>query len=291
MRLASSLLVLFLVLPLSAVGQDAGTLTLVESSLRVIRGATAYAGAEGVRLRQGDILETGDGGFAQLELSGGVIAVLGPSSRAFLFRQGNGAEMVLLSGWLKGEGASQAGSYRFASPLLGASTNEGTVVLRAGENSAEIFVESRSANVAEIGPEGNWGHMANVRAGQFCMRQRGKSVIVSSRPPATFVDALPKAFRDTLPSRLARFAGKKPVELRRDHEVSFAEVQSWLTMGRTWRRGFVVRFQSRLKDTAFRAAVEKHLRELPEWDPVLHPEKYTPDTPAPAGSNSPQGRY
>jgi hypothetical protein len=292
MNSALTSLVLFLALPLSAVGQEIGTVTFAESALRVIRGATVYAGAEGVRLRQGDILENGEGGFAQLELSGGTIAVLGPSSRLFLFRHGRAGEMVLLRGWLKGEGASSSGAYRYGSPLLGASTKDGTVVLRAGENIAEIFVESGSANVSEISSEGNWGHAVSAKTGQFFTRQAGKNVGVTPRPTATFVDAVPPAFRDTLPSRLARFSGKKPVELRRDHEASFPEIQAWLTMGRAWRRGFVERFQSRLKDSAFREGVEKHLGELAEWDPVLHPEKYAPKTPAPAeSSNSPHGRY
>jgi len=109
-----------------------------------------YVGAEGVRLREGDILENGERGFAQLELSGGTIAVFGPSSRIFLFRLGSGAEIVLLSGWLKGEGSS-SGAYRYSSPLLSASTRSGTVVVRGGEEIAEIFVESGSANVSGDG--------------------------------------------------------------------------------------------------------------------------------------------
>jgi hypothetical protein len=288
MNSALSLLLLFLMLPLCAAGQDIGTVTLLEGALRVIRGTTIYAGAEGVRLRQGDILENGEGGFAQLELQGGTIAVLGPSSRLFLFRHGAGSEMVLLSGWLKGESAAAAGAYRYSSPLLGSSTKDGTVVLRTGEDLAEIFIESGSANVSEVGSGGSWVHPVSAKAGQFFTRRRGKSVATNPRPTPAFVDALPHAFRDTLPSRLARFSGKKPVELRRDHEASFAEVQAWLTIGQTWRRGFVVRFEPRLKDTAFHEAIEQHLSELPEWDRVLHPEKYEPKTPAAVESpNSP----
>jgi hypothetical protein len=271
-------LVLFAMLPVSAVGQEGGTVTFVESALRVIRGATVYVGAEGVRLRQGDILENGEGGFAELELSGGTIVVLGPSSRMFLFRLGSGAEIVLLSGWLKGE-AGSSGAYRFSSPLLSASSRSGTVVLRGREEIAEIFVESGSANVSAMSPDGNWGHPVSVSAGQFCTRQRGKNVAINPRPAATFLDEVPRAFRDTLPSRLARFSDKKPLELRRDHEASFGEIQGWLTMAPRWRTGFVDRFQSRLKDTAFREALDKHLDALPEWDPVLHPEKYAPKTP------------
>ena len=274
-------LVLFPMLPIFAVAQEGGTVTFVESALRVIRGATVYLGAEGVRLRQGDILENGEGGFAQLELSGGTIAVLGPSSRIFLFRLGSGAEIVLLSGWLKGEGGTSSGVFRYSSPLLSASTRSGTVVVRSGEEVAEMFVESDSANVSPVSPDGNWGHPVSVRSGQFCTRQRGKNVTVSPRPPTTFLDQVPHAFRDTLPSRLERFSNKKPVELRRDHEVSFGEIQGWLMMAPRWSTEFVERFQSRLKDPAFREELEKHLSALPEWEPVLHPEKNAPKTQEP----------
>ena len=74
------------------------------------------------------------------------------------------------------------------------------------------------------------------------------------------------------------------------HEVTYAEVQSWLTIAPAWRRGFVERFQSRLNDPAFRQAIENHLTELPEWDRALHPEKYQANPPA-GGNSTKQGAY
>jgi hypothetical protein len=77
------------------------------------------------------------------------------------------------------------------------------------------------------------------------------------------------------------FSGKV-VPAKPDHEVSYAEVQPWLTMEKAWRTGFVERFQSRLEDPAFRKALEDHLDKHPEWDPVLHPDKYPPKPTASA---------
>src|ERR1700681_1736968 len=113
MKVVRSLLVVFLLLKLPAIAQELGNTTLVEGPLRLIRGTTVRQGAEGVRLNQGDILESSAAGFAQLEFSGGTIVALGSSTRVLLFSHtagrdahGNAEQLVLLSGWLK----SQTGS-------------------------------------------------------------------------------------------------------------------------------------------------------------------------------------
>ena len=41
---------------------------------------------------------------------------------------------------------------------------------------------------------------------------------------------------------LSRFTGK-PQQPKRDHEVTFAEIEPWLTINQAWRRGFVKRFE------------------------------------------------
>lgn len=292
-------LILFL-LPVSA--QEIGTVTLLEGSLRVIRGTSVFQGAEGVRLHQGDILETSQPAFTQLECDTGPIVALGPTTRVFVLRYapghrqtgapvGSSAEFVLLSGWLKAESSANPGSYRFASPGLAATTKDGTVVLHSGASSSELFVESGSAQVGAVSPNGSVGQGTAAKAGQFFTRRSGKDVENSARPDSAFIEAVPRAFKDTLPSRVARFKGKN-VPLKRDHEVSYAEVQPWLTMASGWRRGFVQRFEPRLDDAMFRQALEDHLQEHPEWDPVLHPDKVPASPAAPVhNSDSPTARY
>ena len=289
-------LVLLLLFPLTALTQEAGTVTLLEGALRVIRGTTVLLGGEGMSLRQGDIIESSDPGFAQLEFAGGAIAALGPSSRLFLFSHGAGrafakpggeaaaTELVLLSGWLKGESSPSAGACRYATPLLAATSRGGGSVLVRAAAVTEIFVESGSAAIAEVNPDGNLGQSTAAKAGQFFSRRPGRPVNTASRLDPGFVNSLPSAFRDTLPSRLAHFAGKRPTEPRRQHEVTYPEIQPWLTMAHAWRRGFVERFQPRLSDPEFRKGVEAHLNEHPEWDRILHPEKYQPKAPPPAAT-------
>lgn len=278
-RKSSSLLLLvLLLLPGSrSAAQEIGTLTFLEGVLRVIRGTTVLRGAEGVRLRQGDIIESSTPGFAQLEFAGGTTVALGSSARLFLFSHSRGkrgdeadtAQLVLLSGWLKGETAANSGLYRYASPLLAAANKDGTVVLHATAQGAEVFIESGSARIAEVSRNGNWGESVEAKAGQFFSRSAGRKLSQSARPTPVFIESVPRPFRDTLPSRLSRF--DKPVELMRDHEVTYPEIQSWLNIGQNWRKGFVERFQPRLKNAEFRRAIETHLNNHPEWDSVLHP--------------------
>lgn len=294
---ALAMMLALLLLSIPAAAQSIGSVTLLEGSLQVMRGTGVLRGAEGMYLRQGDILENSDRGMVQLEFVGGTVVVLGPSSRVYIFRHAGGrssgetgsdspgTQLVLLSGWLKGESKSGAGSYRYQTPVLAATSGNGAILVHSYENATDIFVESGSAYIDEVGPDGTARHPGAAKAGQFFSRRAGKTVTSASRPNTAFVDAMPQAFRDTLPSRLARFAGKS-VEPKTDHQVTYAEIQSWLTMPPAWRRGFVERFEPRLRDPEFRKQLELHVAEFPEWDPILHPEKQHPDAPPATVPNS-----
>jgi hypothetical protein len=295
------LLSLALLLPLPLAAQEIGALTLVEGHPRLIRGTTILQGAEGVRLRKGDIIESSDPGFVQLEFAEGTVVALGASSRLFIFNyvsgrtsgepenKANVADLVLLTGWLKGEVNSRIVSYRFESPLLAAATRGGTVVLHATVEAAEIFIESGTAMIDEVRPDGSPGHsVQDAKSGQFFFRQTGKSMTTDFRLSPAFTDSMPRPFRDTLPPLLPHFEGKS-VEPKRDHEVSYAEVEPWLTIGPAWRRGLVERFRPRVNDATFRKALEDHMKDHPEWDPILHPERYAPKVPAQGPDSSQAG--
>src|SRR5882672_5511491 len=222
-------LLTFLLFPHFVLAQEA-TATLLEGTVWVIRGASVLQCAEGMRLRQGDMLETTTPAFAQLEFSEGTIVAIGPASRAFLFRtSGTGADLVLLNGWLKGESGAKSVPFRYNTPLLGVATKDGTFVLHASQSGAEIFVESGSGTISEVSPQGNLGHTVSVKSGQFLTRKSGKNVATAARADEPFLTSMSPAFRDTLPSRLSRFQGKKPPTPRADHEVTYAEIQPWLT--------------------------------------------------------------
>ena len=283
MNFLSLAALLFALLPIPAApAPGIGSLTLMEGSVRVIRGVNVMKGVEGMRLRQGDILESSDAGFAQLEFAGGAIVALGPASRVYILRHGadkpagkDSAELLLLSGWLKAESTAGAGSYRYETPTLAATSAAGTILIHASQDESEIFLESGSATVAEVREDGTVRQPVPAKAGQFFSRHAGKNIATTNRPNSSFIDAMPKPFRDTLPSRLEHFAGKS-VEPKNDHPVSYAEVEPYLRMPLAWRRGIADRFQSRLKDPEFRKQIEAHIAQYPEWDKILHPEPKEP---------------
>jgi len=160
--------------------------------------------------------------------------------------------------------------------------------VHAAPGEAAIYLETGAATISEA----ESAKTIAAKTGQFFTRHAGKSVAVGSRPEDAFVDAMPRPFRDTLPPRISHFAGKKTPEPKPDHEISYAEAEPWLKLGRGWRRSFEERFQPRLKDAEFRRSVEQHIAEYPEWDRILHPEKYENSPTAPsATSTPPPGSY
>jgi hypothetical protein len=276
---------LALLVSLHAHAQEVGTLTLLnDTTLGVIRGYSVLKGVEGMRLRQGDILVTGPAASAQaqLEFTGGAIIELGPSTQLLVFSHSpSAAELVLLTGWLKGE--TTAGAYRYASPLITATSKGGNILLHAQADAAEVFVEKGTALISMAGLP----PVASSADKLFFARKAGKPLPVAGRPSQEFVAAMPVSFRDFLPSRLSKFSGKKPPEPKSDHDVSYAEIERWLMISPQWRRGFVERFKPRLQDSAFRQAIDSHLMALPEWEPVLHPEHRKTGPSTAVQSNSP----
>ena len=293
MRHIVALLLLSLILPLCAATQEVGTLTVMEGGLRLIRGVMVMQAVDGMKLRQGDILESSAQGFYQLEFTDGTIVALGPSSQLFLLRSAPSragsadapsTELVLLAGWLKGESSAKSAAFRYSAPLLGAATQNGTVILQAQPDAASLFVESGSALIGEVSADASWKKFGTGKSGQFFSRTPGSPLNTLAKPSQVFVSAMPPPFRDTLPSRLSRFAGKSAEPIRQ-RQVTFADIVPWLSVGRPWRMSLVRRFEPLAGNPAFRAALEAHLKEYPEWDPVLHPKKNLSTAPASAYSS------
>lgn len=260
-------------LPIHA--QEIGTLTLLKDTpLHVIRGVSMLQGVEGMRLHAGDMLETGPapGAQAQLEFTGGAIVELGPSTQVLVSSASAASgEIFLAAGWLKGE--TTAGVYRYLSPLAGAISKGGNVLLHATGDAAEVFVERGNASVG-----GGGLPVASAPGKIFFSRKGGKPLVPADRPSGDFIGAMPICFRDLLPPRLPAFEGKKTPAPKTDHEVTYADVERWVTLP-AYRKAFAARFRSRLQDPAFRQAIEAHQSSLPEWAPYLHPDNAKPTSP------------
>lgn len=260
-------------------GQTLGTLTLADGKVTLIRGTTVYAVAEGTKLRDGDILQTDAKAQAQIEFQGGPTFNFAGVTHALLLNVSKArgeAEVAVLAGWVKyAQKKPAVGAVRFYTPVAQLVAEDATAVLRVGAGAVEIFIESGAAKFSELGKRGAAVATRAVKGGEFISRTGDQPPVVSARPPAQFVAAMPRHFKDNLPARIERFKDKNP-EPKRDHEAAYAEVEAWLKASPPVRKNFVRRFQSRAHDAEFRKGLIANLREHPEWDPVLYPEKYRP---------------
>ena len=278
------LLCLTFLFPLAADAQSIGTVTLAEGPLKLLRGTGVFAAAEGLRVNEGDILDSAGAGVTQLELVDGTIVMLSGASRLFVYSyplQGAGSmELILFSGWLKAgtKKGEPPAERRYTTLLLGAATPDATLVMRADGEGVELFLESGSAKLGEVGSLGQLAAERAARSGEFAARTAGRALQTSARPPAAFVSKVPVPFRDTPPSRMARYKDRE-IEPKRERDATYEDVADLLKLPRNWRKGVVKRFQPRTKDPAFRAALDANMKLHPEWDRILHPEKYLPKKP------------
>lgn len=263
---------LLLAYPLSAAAADpAPTLTLLEGPAGLVRGAARYALVEGARMQSGDIVEVGDKGLAEIEYPDGAAISLGAGTRVFAVSLPRGksaaGDYYVMHGALKVAGVSKAARLRILTPLFTLSPVEGVSVMVVSAGAGSIFIESGAARLA-AGPASQ-----SLKSGEFFARKAGQNGAVAQRPSKEFIDALPKAFLDPLPSRMARYK-ERELQPRRIEDVSYADVEAWLKAPPAIRRPLVARFEQRASDPKFRAGLEANLRFHPEWDPILYPEKY-----------------
>lgn len=250
----------------------------------VIRGAVVYGVTRGALIRPGDLIESGPGGLLIMEIRTGTvtaaIVALGPMTRAQWAEQADaGITLNVIKGWVKVDTASPSAplEVRSSGPLLGAVSHSGTYVLHVGAGADQVFYESGDVALWLPVPDGT-GTTATSRQGEFTARGAGGLRSRRGVDPA-FLNELPGAFRDPLPTGLADtvHANTEPQRIR---DVTYADIADWLTAPLEWRRGFVERFRPRLRDTAFRRALDARISVHPEWQPLLHARSTLPTASA-----------
>jgi hypothetical protein len=260
------------------IGADVGTATIVDGKARLLRGTSWYKLSEGTVIRDTDVLDAPEGAQVQLELAdGGAVGIVGPGALYVAAatprdaKQPASVELFLTRGWAKFSTKPNESRLRLRSPLGTATTTNAVAVARVVPELMEVFVESGSAKCLDPGKVE--GGATETKAGEFCSRAAGKAFAISGRAPAPFVNALPRQFMDPLPMRAAKFRNST-VEPAVDREATFAEVQAWLNG--PYRAAFLKRFEPRLADPSFQAAVSGNAKAYPEWNAAVQPP------PAPA---------
>ena len=252
--------------------------SIVEGDAVLTRNTTRHALAEGVVLRNEDIVETGSNALALLELTDGVLVGLGESTRVLLQpriarSKVPGPRLYLLEGWLKlSQPAEQTATFAWQSPRLDIAAQAATLVTfiaRSGEYS--VFVESGTARLTER--DGARATLA-LKAGEFVSRAAADTKpIAVARVTPEFLSKMPRFFRDPLPARGALLADRKVVP-RALAEISYADVTPWLRTEPPLRLPLSTLWRSRASDPEFRAQAKANLARHMEWEPVVDPEGY-----------------
>jgi hypothetical protein len=243
----------------------AGIVTILEGEALITRAATRLRAVEGVRLQVGDIVETGDGTFTQIELVDQTVLQMGPKGRIMVggaVRLKAERTLYALSGWFKLSNARKEGNVRafeFRSPLIEIGLLPGVVVMQLKTNEATLFAERGDLKLVER----PGGPAVGVRQGQTYRRTFGARGTLGGTAPATFRE--------------------REVQPRAAPDFVYADVEPWLKAETPFRRQFIERWRSKARDSAFRTALIGNLSSHPEWDPVLFPEKYLPK-PTPGAS-------
>jgi hypothetical protein len=277
---------------LACAAEHVGTVTLLEGGASLLRGTSRYALAEGVRLDHGDILEVGEKGLAQLEFTDGTLIALGPRGRLMVLSYPTGqrargaGELFLLGGWLKVERTRPEPPVvaRISTPLIEIAIANTAAVINNASAEAAIFVETGEAKVAQVTRGSHTEEQVRLKNAQFYSCKAEQRCVLLPRPSRAFLDGIPRSFMDTLPSRVAKFKDRA-VAPKRGNDFTYAEVESWINSTPPVRRAVAKAWRSKASEPAFRSALSANLRDHPEWDRILNPEKYE-DTPGSWGAKA-----
>jgi hypothetical protein len=231
----------------------------------IVRRDTLMTSSSGVAVLAGDIVETGPDAFVVIQDPDGDLVGIGPSTGVYFVEQQPVPTLFVLKGWVKVDAKSEP--VRLTGTRLGIQGHEVVMLLHAGERSNEVFDEQGSATLL---PAGDDARPVGKESGpnRFFLRGEQLEVVSRASPSAEFVAGMPAPFRDPLPV-YAKLP--EPVPPRVLRAVNYVDIQDWLTIPRQWRASFVKRFQGRLKDPAFFAAMNAQQSLLPEWKHILHP--------------------
>lgn len=283
------------------VASEAAVASIVQGQVKLIRHGERFALGEGNTVADGDIVETAQGAFVQLEFDDSASVNLGGSTRILLgprlprVKTRGPVQFYLLQGWVKAtpkrnaEGVpSSEAPVRFVGPRLEVESRGGAVIAQFDSKAIALFCERGSCRGT---PRDAAGAPVELVAGDFASLPAGSAKpVLAKRPSPAFLDELPKLFRDTLPLRAALFATHRP-QPKAEGAIDYADVGHWLQAEGPIRPPLVAEWRPRAADPEFRNELVSHLKLHPEWERILFPERFLPKpspTPVPASPAAPE---
>ena len=260
-----------------------GVVTILAGRAIVIRALSQFDAAEGMRLMPDDLLRTDKDTFLRVEYEDRTSLELGPETRLQLNhpaarKKSNRPALYLLEGWLKVSpvNTNTSGKAALASVGMDIVDMSGVMVIHADSRTRSLFAEDGTARCLDRSAHGS--SPVALKQGEFVIAIEDQPLKLQPRPSADFTAALPSQYRDTLPSRYDRFKDRA-VPPKNIEAFTYTEVEPWIDAEPSVRRQFVGLWRRKADNAAFRASLDHELMRHPEWDPVLHPEKYQPNPP------------
>lgn len=192
----------------------APTLTIVDGSGSIVSAGRAYRAAPGLRLRECDSVFGAPRSLLQVEFDDGSALTLGGEGSHFVVglpdTQGPVEVHGLVTGWAKltVPEHGRAAPHRLNTPQFDVRVERGTAIVHVGPNVGELFLERGSATVHARPGAGERDVV--VPAGRWLAREAGASgYTFGNRATKPFLDAMPRAFRDSLPLLRKSFEGRE----------------------------------------------------------------------------------
>lgn len=253
-------------------------LTIVDGEVTLVEDARRAAGAPGVKLAPGTLVEVAPTSTvvriewpngAALDLAAGARAMVAPPG--FAARNGLAPLVYLLHGWAKLGSAGRDAVGGVVTPALELLPFSGAAVVVVDKRERFVFAETGALELVER----PGGQRETLAAGAL-----HSAAGTLPRPSAEWLARVPRGFRDPLPRRAGALAGRAATATPLP-APTYAQLADWLTAEPALRRPFPRRFASLADDAAFRRGLLANERSHPEWGPLLHPPTPTP-TPSPS---------
>ena len=269
--------------------------TILDGEARVFHASGSANVVEALALPAAAIVQTTDASrLLRVEWVDGSALDLGPGTKVLIVAEGLSERtaklpgIYLLRGWAKLSGAAGATSPVLMSALGELPPFKGVAVMALFDG---VQAGAPSGVFSEDGPllwqERGGKALVTLATGQFFARVQGQASQVLPRPPAALLQALPRAFRDTLPHRLVAMQQRevKPTTLPLP---PYAELQPWLAAGDPQlRRLLVQRFAAWSRDATLKRELLTHLNDHREWGTLVLPKPTAPPAPTQNITNVP----